>query len=508
MVLPTPPSPAGEIEALRAMDDDADRAIVANEAYKEELVKAMERVDMARQRMRQLEVSLLRPESSAVLIRSLSDSLDSSASNAGNSRNGDLPAQDYKVVAPGTLQATTPYFRFFYGKNLPPNEDAEARERYLSTVRLRAWLPPEREKLEQEVRAQNYRLVAQHAMQTGQDLTDAVAEVDPNWFVQNTTGLDWDQIALVLERRTAAECRIQWLQQQHPLIRADTTNSGKSNFTKDEMNKLRQLVEQRGPFGGKEGWQGIARDLGTNRTAAACFRAYNLRPHQPREPWTAEDDALLLSSVYRWGQNWSLVSRMVGHSIPSTVVRFNLALAPGYTRGRWTEEEDMALRRAVVRCGVGNWAEVSERVKGKSDSQCRERWTNSVDPRIVGYANWTREEDETLLRLRDGEGLGWIEISEQGFQGRRTDNSCLRRYHDLVKKKKSKPAIKRQRAPRADDGDGDGDVDGGSGDPAATPPPPPPKKKKKKEKEKEKGGSAVGGKSKASAHGDGDGGNG
>lgn len=51
----------------------------------------------------------------------------------------------------------------------------------------------------------------------------------------------------------------------------------------------------------------------------------------------------------------------------------------------------MALRRAVVRCGVGNWAEVSERVKGKSDSQCRERWTNSVDPRIVGYANWTRE---------------------------------------------------------------------------------------------------------------------
>lgn len=65
MVLPNPASPAGEIEALRAMDDDTDRAIVANEAYKEELVKAMERVDMARQRMRQLEVSPLRPESSA-----------------------------------------------------------------------------------------------------------------------------------------------------------------------------------------------------------------------------------------------------------------------------------------------------------------------------------------------------------------------------------------------------------------------------------------------------------
>lgn len=74
-----------------------------------------------------------------------------------------------------------------------------------------------------------------------------------------------------LERRTAAECRIQWLQQQHPLIRSDTTNSGKSNFTKDEMNKLHQLVEQRGPFGGKEGWQGIARDLGVSCSRAAFF---------------------------------------------------------------------------------------------------------------------------------------------------------------------------------------------------------------------------------------------
>lgn len=37
-----------------------------------------------------------------------------------------------------------------------------------------------------------------HSHRSGQDLTDAVAEVDPNWFVQNTVGLDWDQIALVV----------------------------------------------------------------------------------------------------------------------------------------------------------------------------------------------------------------------------------------------------------------------------------------------------------------------
>lgn len=38
-------------------------------------------------------------------------------------------------------------------------------------------------------------------------------------------------------------------------------------------------------------------------------------------------------------------------------------------------------------------------------------------------ASFQRQEDETLRRLRDDEALSWIEISERGFQGRRTDNS-------------------------------------------------------------------------------------
>lgn len=57
MLQPTPDSFEGQLEVLRALDDDVDRAAVANEAYRDGLAQAMERVDHARKRMRALEVS-------------------------------------------------------------------------------------------------------------------------------------------------------------------------------------------------------------------------------------------------------------------------------------------------------------------------------------------------------------------------------------------------------------------------------------------------------------------
>lgn len=56
MLQPTPATFAEQIDVLRALDEDADAAVIANEAYREEVVRAMERVDTARNRMRELEV--------------------------------------------------------------------------------------------------------------------------------------------------------------------------------------------------------------------------------------------------------------------------------------------------------------------------------------------------------------------------------------------------------------------------------------------------------------------
>lgn len=132
---------------------------------------------------------------------------------------------------------------------------------------------------------------------SGQDLAEAVSGKDPSWYVENLEGIDWDQIALVvrlaipavarcaacslshigsselttqapslqLDRRTATDCRIQWTQRQHPLLRPGETKSGRSNFTKDELERLCAIVEERGVFGGQEGWAGVAKELKVRR---------------------------------------------------------------------------------------------------------------------------------------------------------------------------------------------------------------------------------------------------
>uniref|UniRef100_M8C9W6 Transcription factor MYB98 n=1 Tax=Aegilops tauschii TaxID=37682 RepID=M8C9W6_AEGTA len=56
----------------------------------------------------------------------------------------------------------------------------------------------------------------------------------------------------------------------------------------------------------------------------------------------------------------------------------------GLTRfkGSWTVEEDTLLRVKVQEFGLGRWAEVTLYLPGRSGKQCRERWTNQLDPNI------------------------------------------------------------------------------------------------------------------------------
>lgn len=43
-------------------------------------------------------------------------------------------------------------------------------------------------------------------------------------------------------------------------------------------------------------------------------------------------------------------------------------------RRRWTQEEDIALAKAVDQLGPRKWGKVSRTINGRNASQCRERW--------------------------------------------------------------------------------------------------------------------------------------
>jgi hypothetical protein len=143
---------------------------------------------------------------------------------------------------------------------------------------------------------------------------------------------------------------------------------------------------------------------------------------------------LLNNAVLLCGENWEAVSMMIpGRNKHQCATRFLKSLVPQIKKGRWSEEEDLALKTAVTSIGIGNWTKIAAQVPGRNDVQCRERWVNVLDPH-TDRSPFTAEEDQIILKgvAKFGEGK-WSSIAQM-LPGR-TDNMVSRRYKFLSKKK-------------------------------------------------------------------------
>ena len=97
----------------------------------------------------------------------------------------------------------------------------------------------------------------------------------------------------------------------------------------------------------------------------------------------------------------------------------------------WTDIEDLALITVVDDIGTKNWTLVSIELKRsgnyhRTGKQCRERWYNHLDPKIVKVP-WTNEEDDMVFELYKKLGRTWSKISE--FLPGRSDNSVKNRFN-------------------------------------------------------------------------------
>ncbi|GAA6028142.1 hypothetical protein JCM8097_006877 [Rhodosporidiobolus ruineniae] len=402
-----PNSPTEQIALLREMDEDADAALLANRAYQDELGEVMRRLERARKRAGELKA----------LVTALRAELDSTV--------------EVKVVADGFREPTLPWFKWKYGKDLPPNPDGEARDRYLATIRSIPWSPAERAQLRQEVIMENHRLFAAEVRRRGGDPIQAAEERGQEWFVESLDGLDWERIATPFDRRTPAACRIQWTQRDHPsLLPAEE----RENWSAEEKKKLREAVRKHG----EKGWGKVAEAVGNGRTPLDCVRQHRRDEGAPKPPKklaieVKEEDENIREAIQLYGEDWQAVAKHTSLSPTYCLTRWSTFLHPTLRRGRWTTAEDAALRRAIATCGR-HWVGVARLVPGRSDAQCRERWSEQLDPRLLDKKEWTEEEEALVLRLRDEEGLSWSDIARQGFEGRRTDGQILRRYTDLQKR--------------------------------------------------------------------------
>ncbi|KAF7731018.1 Myb-like DNA-binding domain protein [Apophysomyces ossiformis] len=301
-------------------------------------------------------------------------------------------------------------------------------------VKPKTWTLKERERLTEAIHQEAQRVLAYEHVQRNEAWR--VWEVDKadNNTLENipVNKIDWRRVSsLYVKTRSSTECMIQWTTQEHPKI-------NKKPWTKSESQKLLELVSENGVQGT---WHEIAVKLGTNRTAAQCFSHYQAgtnNKHSKRR-WSKEDDDALRESVGLIGdRNWQQVAAMVGERTGQQCLqRWMKSLDPAIRRSKWTEEENTALRAAVAVYGVGNWNMIQRHLPGRTDMQCRERWTNILDPTLV-RTRFTEEEIERLKELVEIHGKKWSVIA-QHMPGR-TDNHVFREYKSLQAKEKKRRA--------------------------------------------------------------------
>ncbi|GFZ03143.1 myb domain protein 15 [Actinidia rufa] len=109
-------------------------------------------------------------------------------------------------------------------------------------------------------------------------------------------------------------------------------------------------------------------------------------------------------------------------------------------KGAWSPEEDRKLITYIKRYRIWNWGEMPKAAGLlRSGKSCRLRWMNYLRPNIK-HGNFTREEDETIIKMHEIMGNKWAAIAA-ALPGR-TDNEIKNHWHTHLKKRSRKPVTR------------------------------------------------------------------
>ncbi|AEE76048.1 myb domain protein 4r1 [Arabidopsis thaliana] len=305
-----------------------------------------------------------------------------------------------------------------------------ALEKYPISVKRRKWSTEENKNLAKGLKQEVQKILLSEAIERSSDLEGATYDIDtinesignleitPEMIRQFLPKINWD--SLDIKDRSAAECEARWMSSEDPLI-----NHGP--WTAAEDKNLLRTIEQTS----LTDWVDIAVSLGTNRTPFQCLARYqrSLNPSILKKEWTAEEDDQLRTAVELFGEkDWQSVANVLkGRTGTQCSNRWKKSLRPT-RKGTWSLEEDKRVKVAVTLFGSQNWHKISQFVPGRTQTQCRERWLNCLDPK-VNRGKWTEEEDEKLREAIAEHGYSWSKVATN--LSCRTDNQCLRRWKRL-----------------------------------------------------------------------------
>ncbi|KAI9895276.1 hypothetical protein PsorP6_018950 [Peronosclerospora sorghi] len=166
--------------------------------------------------------------------------------------------------------------------------------------------------------------------------------------------------------------------------------------------------------------------------------------------WTPEQDEALKQAVADLGhRNWMAVAeRVPGRDNAQCLQRWNKVLKPGLVKGPWSVEEDARLMEMMLK-GYDNWRQVSNNIPGRTAKQCRERWRNRLDPSIK-KTPFTPQEDEAIQQAYEKYGNRWTQIAE--LLPGRTEDAVKLRWKALNPNQKTYTKLGRPRLLTLEDG--------------------------------------------------------